>query len=73
MNIETIQSLNIPDVRDITIIMSNIGPVVKISFFKEASVEKAVDFFFNLFGEEKNPILHYNKNVLELDLNSLRS
>ena len=73
MNIKTIQSLNIPDVKEIDIIISNIGPVIKISFFKEASVEKAVDFFLNLFGEEKNPILHYDKNVLELELNLLRS
>ena len=35
MDIKTIQSLNIPGVRDVSIETSNIGPIVKITFFKE--------------------------------------
>ena len=73
MDIKTIQSLNIPGVRDVSIETSNIGPIVKITFFKEGYLDKAIAFFLTLFGEEKNPVVDYQNKTLMLEFNLLRS
>ncbi len=73
MDIKMIQRLDIPNLREVSLETSNIGPVVKLSFYKKDSLQKAIDFFFQLGGEENNPILDYNHKVLWLDLDRLRA